>query len=153
MRIKLIAALPIAAGAVASPVCAAHAAQGEAGVIAAYIHDWDSADPRGLAAHFEPDGRLVIPTGNAFAGQQAIRAFYSGAFERGYRRSIGSAAVTHVIPLAANLSLVDGDWSIHQARTADGSERAPESGQFSAVLRRDRGGWRIVELRETALAH
>jgi uncharacterized protein (TIGR02246 family) len=153
MRIEVIAALSIAACAIGSPVCARHGVQGEAAVIAAYIRDWDSADPGGLAAHFEPGGRLVIPSGNAFTGGEAIEGFYSAAFERGYRGSIGSAAITHTMPLAANLSLVDGDWSIHQARNADGSARAPESGQFSAVLRRERGGWRIVELRETTLAH
>jgi uncharacterized protein (TIGR02246 family) len=153
MRIEFIAALSIAAGAIGSPVCARPGAQGEAAVIAAYIRAWDSADPRGLAACFDPSGRLVVPSGQAFTGPEAIQAFYSAAFDRGYRDSTGSAAITRTTPLATGLSLVEGDWGIHQARNADGSARAPESGQFSAVLRREHGGWRIVELREMTLAH
>jgi len=152
MPFNVIVAAFVASAVVAAPAEDAGAASSEADAISAFVKAWDAADSTSLAQLFELDGRLVIPTGHENSGRDAIRAFYSGVFKSGYRGSSGGAKVTRITKLSDTLSLVEGEWSIRNAKQADGSPRPSEAGQFSAILRANPGGWRLAVLREMTLA-
>jgi len=121
-------------------------------VISKFTRAWDAADAKALGQLFEADGRLVIPDGMELTGRDAIAAFYASAFERGYRGSKGRGEVMRVTQLTPQLAIIEGEWSIDGAKSPDGSQRERESGQFSAVIRKSDGTWRIIVLREMQLA-
>lgn len=153
MAPKILIATLIGPAAFVVTVAGARPASSEATAISAFVKAWDAADSASLAQLFEPDGRLVIPTGSDSSGREAIHAFYSAVFERGYRGSKSGATISRVTKLTSRLSLIEGDWSIRDAKQADGSPRAPESGQFSTIVRADADGWHIIVLREMTLAN
>ena len=148
MQTSVLVAALAAPIAVSSPAPSTSQFASEGAIIAAFVGAWDNADAAALAQLFEPDGRLVIPTGAESIGREAIGAFYSAVFERGYRGSKGSATIGRVTKLTDTVSLVEGEWRITNAKKSDGTPRASESGQFSAVIRSGAGGWRLVVLRE-----
>jgi uncharacterized protein (TIGR02246 family) len=137
---------------IAATVAAAPAAEApQAAIISSFIRAWDAADAAGMARLFEPTGRLVIPSGMEVTGRTKIQQFYKAAFSGGYKGSKGGAKVARVTAFTPTLAMVEGDWSIDGAKKADGSPRAGEGGQFTAMLRRSAKAWRIVSLREMEL--
>ena len=134
-------------------VTASSIAADQSAVMSRFVNAWDNADAASLAQQFEPKGRLVIPSGMEVTDRDAIRAFYTAAFDRGYKDSKGGAKIVRITPLARDVALIEGEWSIDGAKKPDGSPRERESGQFSAVVRKSPSGpWKIVVLREMRLA-
>ena len=136
----------VAAIAVAAPISA------PAAILDDFRAAWLRADAAALSRLFEEEGRLVIPSGREMAGRAMIAGFYGAVFDAGYRGSRGGGVVRRVTPLRADVVLIEGDWRIEGAKQPNGAARAPESGQFAAIVRCRGGAWRILVLREMRLA-
>ena len=113
---------------------------------------WNSSDGDGIARVFMKNGTLVIPDGTMLEGRSAIEAFYRDVFSRGYRGSRARSVVKRVSVLLSDVAIVDGEWSIEGAHTANGGLRSPEHGIFCAVLVHQNNSWRIAALREQTSA-
>jgi uncharacterized protein (TIGR02246 family) len=124
----------------------------QSAVMTDFVDAWDAADAPRIALLFEPDGRLVIPSGMELPGRPAVQQFYAAAFSHGYKGSKGGSTVTRATQFTPDLAMIEGGWTIDGAKKPDGSLREPESGQFATVIRKSGGKWRIVSLREMRLA-
>lgn len=113
-----------------------------------FMQAWNAADAKGLSALFAPDADLVTPAGVDSKGRNAIAAFYTAAFARGYAGSKGVGEVVHMRMLSSDIVLIDARFSIVGAKKEDGSARADENGIMTAVLGRTEQGWQILALRE-----
>jgi uncharacterized protein (TIGR02246 family) len=112
-----------------------------------FIGAWDRSDAHAIAALFEDNSDLVIPTGLLVEGRDGIEKFYTYTFERGYRGSRSSANIKHTRLIRPDMVMVDGEWRIDGA-LIDGRAEAPEVGVFSLVARRRGRAWAICSLRE-----
>jgi uncharacterized protein (TIGR02246 family) len=113
-----------------------------------YVEAWDRADATAIAAYFAPDGDFTNPTGFHAQGRADIAAFYAQAFAAGYAGSRGGLKLLRTRLVAPGVLVVDGEWSIRGARTAQGGARPSEQGLATAVLIRTGDAWRIAALRE-----
>lgn len=112
-----------------------------------FVGAWDKSDAHSIAALFEDNADLVIPSGLLVEGHDVIEKFYTSTFERGYRGSRGSASIKHARRIGPDMVVIDGEWRIDGA-LVDGHAEAPEVGVFSLVARRHGGRWAICTLRE-----
>ena len=147
----LIVSLLLGGNAAGAPTAAPEAIAAEA--MQSYVAAWDRADARAIAAQFAPDGDFINPTGFYARGPAAVEAFYRAAFAQGSAGSVGRFELRGVQPLARDVIVVDGVWSIEGARDPDGRVRPPERGLATGVLVRGADGWRVALLREQASAH
>ena len=145
MKMVLLAAVALS---VAVPAVTGPAADPAQAAIAAYLDGWNRADAAAIAATFTADGDFIAPGGLHARDRTAIRAFYAGAFARGYRGSQGRFVPKLVRHLTPTVVVVDGVWSISGARDAHGLARPPERGLAVAILTRTSHGWQIAALRE-----
>ena len=113
-----------------------------------YVRAWNRADAAAIAGFFAPGGDFTNPTGFHAEGRAHILAFYARAFATGYAGSQGDFKALRSRVVAPGVMVVDGEWSIHGARTPEGGARAAEEGLATAVLVRAGRGWRIAALRE-----
>ena len=117
-----------------------------------FVSAWDKSDSHAIAALFENNSDLVIPTGLFVEGRGGIEKFYASTFEHGYRGSRVSASVKHTRRIRSDMVIVDGEWRIDGA-LVDGQAEAPEVGIFSLIARNQGGTWAICSLREQDGAH
>jgi uncharacterized protein (TIGR02246 family) len=113
---------------------------------------WHSADESRIGSLFTEDGDLVIPTGELLHGKAKVAGFYASAFAHGYRGSNTSATIAQIRHLADDIMLIDAEWEISGAVTADGASKAPERGILFVILKREGTQWLVAALREQASA-
>lgn len=114
---------------------------------------WAKSDAHSMAALFEPDADLIIPTGVVMRGQPEIEAFYSSVFAQGYSGSLAGSEILRIRFLRADIALVDASWAIQNIHGKDGSAAKDESGTLALVASKTPQGWRIAALRESESAH
>jgi uncharacterized protein (TIGR02246 family) len=117
-------------------------------LLAEFKQAWQSADGSRLGSLFTTDGDLVIPTGELLHGQAKVAAFYTSAFAHGYRGSSTSATVAQIRHITDDIILVEAEWEISGAVTADGASKPPERGILTVILKRDGARWLVAALRE-----
>jgi uncharacterized protein (TIGR02246 family) len=115
----------------------------------AYVAGCKKADARALGAAYAVDSEFIPPSGNIFEGPDAISAFYTAAFTRGYAGSQGQALISEARAITTDVVLARGLWSITGATGASGP-RPPECGTFSLLMRRSHDRWLVVFLQEVA---
>jgi uncharacterized protein (TIGR02246 family) len=144
VRTILLASLMLAA--FATP---AFAADDPSALLGRFMQAWSTGDAKGIAMLFAADADFVNPDGYKASGRDAIEMFYAGAFAHGYAGSKGVGEVVATRFVAPDFVLIDGRWSIDGAKTESGAPRSVQRGILTALVRRERDGWRIVALRET----
>lgn len=113
---------------------------------------WQSADGARLGSLFTRDGDLIIPTGELLHGQAKVAGFYTSVFAHGYRGSSTSATIAQIRHITAGIMLVDAEWEISGAVTADGASKPPERGILTVILKRQGARWLVAALREQTSA-
>ncbi len=113
---------------------------------------WRSADGATLGSLFTEDGDLIIPTGELLRGQAKVAGFYTSVFAHGYRGSSTSATIAQIRHITDDIMLVDAEWVISGAVTAEGASKPPERGILAVILKRNGAQWRVAALREQASA-
>ncbi len=117
-----------------------------------FIDAWNRADADDLATQFVADGDLITPDGIRSHGRASIRAFYNGAFRRGYAGSIAGITFVAIRPVAHEVMILDGTWFIANARTSVGEPAPREQGIATMIVVKTNRGWRVSAVREQSNA-
>lgn len=98
---------------------------------------WDeNADYVGI------DGRFLH-------GRDALETFFAQLIKVGAGEETGT--IEQVRFIASDLAIVDGSWTITDARDANGNRLPPIRGRGCEFVQKKRGRWRFVATREMAI--
>jgi uncharacterized protein (TIGR02246 family) len=108
---------------------------------------WKTNDAAAVAGFFTDDGSLVNPFGERADGRAAVEAMYAKNFQGLLRGSSTTIALSGVRVVETQHALADGDQIVYGS---DGGVLFPL--HCAVLLRRESGGWRIVDARPYVVA-
>jgi uncharacterized protein (TIGR02246 family) len=108
---------------------------------------WKTGDGAAVASLFVEDGSLINPFGERADGRAAIAAMYSEYFGGMLRDTSTSVDLGSVRSVEDDHAFADGEQTIYGP---DGAVVLVV--HIAALLRREGGGWRIVDSRPYAFA-
>ncbi len=114
----------------------------------AYDHAWAASDIAALGDCYTADAVVVNPRGEVARGVEQIREIF-GAFLRGPAQgSIHESRIVRIEFVTNDVAVVDGEASIHNPAKPD---EPAITHQFTDVLARKQGAWRIAHVRAYGL--
>ena len=115
-----------------------------------FLDAWNRHDVHEFSLVFAPDADLTNWRGEHIRGQAAIeerfRPMFSGPI---FKDSLFSGKVRMIRFLRPDIAIVDIDWEMTGARSADGSPRPRRRGILDLICERQRQDWRIVAFHDT----
>ncbi|HEU5003437.1 MAG TPA: SgcJ/EcaC family oxidoreductase [Actinomycetota bacterium] len=113
---------------------------------------WNVHDASKFAALFTGDARFTNVRGMQARGRDGVERFVAPLFATMFSDSEQHTLRIDTAFLAPGLAAVDAWWTMHGARTLDGSPRPTRYGLFSLVMRTTTEGWRIAVWHNMELA-
>lgn len=115
-----------------------------------FVESWNRHDVRAFSLLFSLDADMTNWRGEHIRGQAAIRERYQPLFSGVvFQDSVVSGKVRLVRFLRPDIAVVDVDWEMSGARTADGAARPNRQGILDLVCEKQGGDWRIVVFHDT----
>jgi uncharacterized protein (TIGR02246 family) len=115
-----------------------------------FVESWNRHDPRGVSLVFSPDADFTNWRGQHVRGRAAIEErlhpMFSGPI---FQNSIVSGQVRTIRFLRPDIAVVDIDWEMTGARTAEGSPRPKRQGLLDWVCEKRGQDWQIVVFHDT----
>jgi uncharacterized protein (TIGR02246 family) len=116
-------------------------------LFAALAETWKSNDGAAFAAHFTEDGSLINPFGQRADGRAALTNMYEEYFGGILQGTTTSIELGTVRPVEENHALADAEQTIYSS-----AGDVVLAVHVTNLLRRDGGGWRLVDSRPYAFA-
>lgn len=113
---------------------------------------WNAHDAHAFAAWFTEDADFTNVRGMQTSGRERVEWFMAPLFETMFADSRQHVVRSRIRFVAADLAAADVWWTMDGARTVDGQVRPTRYGLFDLLLRKDRGGWRILVWQNMELA-
>lgn len=108
---------------------------------------WNNHDVASLADLWTIDGDHIEPDGTEADGRDAIKELLAKQHDSVFKTTMIDLAIADVWFVTADVSLVDGTYTVGGVRGPDGSEIPPRKGHYSAVLIQERGEWAVAASR------
>jgi uncharacterized protein (TIGR02246 family) len=129
------------------------AAEDESGIQALwkqFLETWNRHDAHAFSLIFSPDADFTNWRGQHVSGRAVIEErmhpMFSGPI---FKDSVCSGKVRMIRFLRPDIAIVDIDWEMTGARSADGSARPQRKGLLDLVCQKQGQDWRIVVLHDT----
>lgn len=108
---------------------------------------WDAHDATRLAALWAVNGDAIEADGMVAKRRPEIEKLYATEHAGALRDSRLTLHVDEIWFVRPDVALVDGRFTVTNARDANDQGLPPRSGLLSALVHRERGAWRILATR------
>lgn len=119
---------------------------------AAIVKAWNAHDADTFCRFYAVDADYVAANGTVVHGRDALRAHHRRRFATVFAGSALVLNVAKVRTIARNAAALLGIWSIRGQENVHGSRLPVQTGVLLAVLRNQRGIWKIAALQVTAVS-
>jgi len=130
----------------ATPEAAAETAMSDEDMLNAFTDTfaeaWADADAAALTALHAEQADTVGPDGVRFHGREAIHGRFEGLLSGMYQGTTLSLAQTSVSFPSPEVAVVNGSYTIHGVKTADGAEMTQDGLYLNVMVKQD-GQWLI----------
>jgi uncharacterized protein (TIGR02246 family) len=115
-----------------------------------FLESWNRHDAHEFSLVFSTDADLTDWRGEHVHGRAAVEAKMRPSFAGPiFKDSTYSGRIRMVRYLRPDIAIVDVDWDMTGARSADGSPRPTRKGLLDWVCVKQEGRWRIVAFHNT----
>ena len=115
-----------------------------------FVEAWNRHDVRAFSLVFSPDADLTNWRGQHVRGRAAIEERFHPLFSGPiFKDSVCSGKVRMIRFLRPDIAIVDIDWEMTGARSADGAPRPKRQGLLDWVCEKQDRDWRIVAFHDT----
>lgn len=108
---------------------------------------WNAHDARRMAAFWSADGDAIEADGMAAKRRSEVEKLFATEQATALRDSTLTLHVDAIWLIRPDLALVDGRYVLVGARDAHDQTLPPRSGLLSALVRKERGAWKVLASR------
>jgi uncharacterized protein (TIGR02246 family) len=108
---------------------------------------WNKHDVNTMADMWTLDGDHREPDGHMAKGREEVRALFKKQHETVFKNTVLDLSIEDVWFVTADVSLIDGNYSVAGAVLPDGTELPARRGHLTAVLLKEGPTWAITASR------
>jgi uncharacterized protein (TIGR02246 family) len=120
-------------------------------VIGRFTGAWNQHDAHAFAALFSEDAGFTNVRGTHVRGRTAVEEFHAPLFSGIFKGSHQTGQLRSVRFLKPDVAILDVDWEMTGATTAEGVARPPRKGLLNSAMIKTNGRWLIAVMHNTEL--